>query len=71
MKAKQEISFEHVVDDKVYKFTLPHGAPLGEAYQAAIIFMEEMVRTTNEHADKALKKNDQETSKVIDTKEEN
>ena len=56
MKGIQEIAFEHIVDDRIYKFTLPHGAPLGEAYQAAIIFLEEMVRMINEHTEKTLKK---------------
>ena len=68
MKAKQEIAFEHIVDDKIYKFTLPHGAPLGEAYQAAIIFLEEMVRLINEHTDHTLKKAE-DTSKDEASKE--
>ena len=72
MKAKQEIAFEHIVDDKIYKFTLPHGAPLGEAYQAAVMFLETMVRMIQEHADKILKKDEEEeTPKAVDTKEEN
>lgn len=70
MKAKQEIAFEHIVDDRIYKFTLPHGAPLGEAYQAAVIFLEEMVRMIQEHTDKTLNKTKEETPKVVDTKEE-
>ncbi len=68
MKAKQEIAFEHIVDDRIYKFTLPHGAPLGEAYQAAVIFLEEMVHMINDHAEKTLKK-EEETSDT--EKEEN
>ncbi len=69
MKAKQEIAFEHIVDDKIYKFTLPHGAPLGEAYQAAIIFLEEMVRMINEHTEKTLKKEGNKGSSVSEGEE--
>jgi len=61
MEGKQEIVFEHIVDDRIYKFTLPHGAPLGEAYQASVMFLETMVRMIQEHADKTLKKDEEET----------
>ena len=67
MEAKQEIAFEHIVDDRIYKFTLPHGAPLGEAYQAAVMFLEKMVHMIQEHADKTLKPKEEETSKSVDT----
>ncbi len=71
MKAKQEIAFEHIVEDRIYKFTLPHGAPLGEAYQASVIFLEEMVRMIQEHTDKTINKTEEETPEIVDTKEEN
>ncbi len=64
MKAKQEIAFEHIVDDRIYKFTLPHGSPLGEAYQASVMFLETMVRMIQEHADKTVKKDEEETSTI-------
>ena len=68
MEGKQEIAFEHIVDERIYKFTLPHGAPLGEAYQASVMFLETMVRMIQDHADKTLKKDEQEETSTQENK---
>lgn len=49
MKAKQEIIFEVEKNERVYKLSMPEGAPLGEAYEASAEFMQEVVRLINEH----------------------
>ena len=61
MKAKNEISFEYIKEETIYRFTMPHGSPLGEAYEAAASFLEEMVRLINEHAAKMKEKDEEES----------
>jgi len=54
MEAKNVIAFEYKKEDRVYCLTLPHGAPLGEAYEAVSSFLAEMVRMINEHAENSM-----------------
>ncbi len=56
MEAKNIIAFEYIKEDRVYRLEMSHGAPLGEAYEAAAAFLEEMVRMINEHAKNSMPK---------------
>jgi len=60
MEAKNVIAFEYKKEDRVYCLTLPHGAPLGEAYEAVSSFLAEMVRMINEHAENSMPKDPDE-----------
>lgn len=50
MEAQNVICFEFKKEDRIYRLQMPHGAPLGEAYEASASFLAEMVRMINEHA---------------------
>jgi len=56
MEAKNVIAFEFEKEGRTYRFELPGGAPLGEAYEAASSFLEKMVELINEHAKKSAPK---------------
>ncbi len=52
MELKTEVIIEHQKEDRIYRMSMPANAPLGEAYEAAGLFLEEMVRMINEQAEK-------------------
>lgn len=52
MEPKQIVHFDFEKEDRIYRFQMPAGAPLGEAYEASACFLAEMVRLINEHAEK-------------------
>lgn len=52
MEAKRLIAFEYKKEDRIYTLEMPDGAPLGEAYEAAANFLQEMVTLINDHANK-------------------
>lgn len=52
MEAKNIISFEFKKEDRIYRFELPYGAPLGEAYEVCSLVLDEIVRQIKEHAEK-------------------
>lgn len=52
MEAQNIIAYEYKKEERVYRLELPHGAPLGEAYEASASFLAEVVRLINEHAEK-------------------
>lgn len=43
MQLKQIVSLEAKREDRVYTFNLPHGAPLGEAYDVAFGMLNQVV----------------------------
>ena len=56
MDVLNEIVFEVVKEeDRKYRFTIPVDAPLGEAYEVAGGFMNEIVRLIKEHNEKVQK----------------
>ena len=55
MKAKNEIILEIEKEDRVYQMSMPINAPLGESYEAAAAFLDEIIRLIKEHADKRIK----------------
>lgn len=54
MIVKNKLVFEHKVEDNVYKMEMDTNSPLGQAYQAAGAFLDEIIRLINEHAEKRL-----------------
>jgi len=70
MEAKNVISYEFEKEDRVYRLMIPHGAPIGEAYEAAASFLDEMVRMINEHADQVRPKGLEEAAPVDQELEE-
>ena len=52
MNIKNKLVFEHKIEDRTYSMVMNMDSPLGEAYQAAGAFMDEVVRLINEHAQK-------------------
>lgn len=58
MKAFNSIVYEFEKDEKVYRFELPHGAKLADAYEAASVFLEEMVNAINSHVEQLKPKED-------------
>lgn len=72
MEAKNVIAFEYEKEDRVYRLEMPHGAPLGEAYEATSNFLAEMVRMINEHAQNSMPKEseDEEDAEKADSPKE-
>lgn len=56
MEAKNIIAFDFEKEDRCYRLSMPSGAPLGEAYEAASCFLAEMVKLINDHAESAKPK---------------
>jgi len=52
MDIKNKLVFKHKIEDRSYNMVMEANSPLGEAYQAAGAFMDEVVRLINEHAQK-------------------
>lgn len=50
-----------VKEDRTYTFTLPDGAPLGEAYDATVQFLNKVSEKAKEFADSAQPKDGAET----------
>jgi len=69
METKNIISFEFEKEDRLYRLEMPHGAPLGEAYEAAGAFYSKMVELINEHAEKN-KPQDPEEVEVVEASED-
>jgi len=71
MEAKNVIAFEYIKEDRLYRLEMPHGAPLGEAYEASAEFLAEMVRMINEHAENAKPKEPEDVEDAeVEVKEE-
>jgi len=60
MEAKNIIAFDFEKEERIYRLQMPIGAPLAEAYEASVYFMEEMVRMINQHAKDSLPKDPHE-----------
>ncbi len=69
MKTNNVIEFIFEKEDRIYRLIMPHGAPLGEAYEATSNFLTEMVRMINEHAKKSLPKDAADDSSDKDSEE--
>lgn len=69
MKTNNVIEFNFEKEDRIYRLIMPHGAPLGEAYEATSNFLAEMVRMINEHAQKSLPKDPDVESEDKDSDE--
>ena len=54
MKVKSKLVFKHEIEDRSYSMVMDVNAPLGEAYQAAGTFLDEIIRLINEHAQKRV-----------------
>ena len=52
MEVNSLIVYEFKKDERIYHFHVPNGAPLGEAYEAAGAFMDCIVKSINEHAER-------------------
>lgn len=52
MKATNEIVLEVEKEDRLYRMSMCSGSPLGEAYEAVALFMDEIIRLINEHSSK-------------------
>ncbi|NGX36860.1 MAG: hypothetical protein K1000chlam2_00005 [Chlamydiae bacterium] len=63
MKAKNDIVLEVEKEDRIYRFSMPVSAPLGEAYEVVGAFMDEIVRLINEHHEKNKKTKDEKKDK--------
>lgn len=64
MDVNTVIAFEFKKEERTYRFELPHGCPLGEAYEAANNFLLKMVEMINEHAESTKQKEDEESIEV-------
>jgi hypothetical protein len=56
MEEKNIIAFEIEKEGKLYRLEVPHGAPLGEAYEATASFLARIVELINDHAQKMMPK---------------
>jgi hypothetical protein len=54
MKVKNKLVFKHEIEDRSYSMVMDANSPLGEAYQAAGAFLDEIIRLINEHAQKRV-----------------
>jgi hypothetical protein len=52
MKLSNEIVFEITKEDRVYRFTIPNNAVLGEVYQVTGELTDKIVALINEHNQK-------------------
>lgn len=52
MEARNEIVMEVRKEDRVYRFSMPNNASLGETYLAVGDIMDEVIRLINEHQKK-------------------
>ena len=66
MEAKNVIAFEYVKEDRIYRLQMPHGAPLGEAYEATGSFLAEMVRMINAHSESLKSKESEKEDEAND-----
>lgn len=67
MKARNIICFEFKKEERIYRLEMPHGAPLGEAYEVAFSFLKEMVQLINEQAEAAKPKEENEDAAKQDS----
>ncbi len=70
MQAKNVICFDIEKEGRTYRLQMPHGAPLGEAYEVVSCFQAEMVRLINEHAEKSKPENEETEKQEKSQKEE-
>ena len=70
MQAKNIISFDFEKEDRTYRFLMPSGAPLGEAYEAARNFLGEMVNLVNEHNEKVKSDESEDKNEAAEEQEE-
>ena len=68
MKSENKIVLAFEKEDRLYRFELPNNAPLGEAHEAAMAFLIQMVELIKTHADKMS--SEAETEKEEDKAED-
>jgi hypothetical protein len=64
MKTSQKIELKIEKEDREYFFVMPHGAPLGEAYQCAVEVVADLSRMINEYVEKLPKAEKQESEQL-------
>ena len=52
MEMKPRIIFEYNKDERSYRLDIPHGAPLGECYDACFAFLEKLFDKIRENTEK-------------------
>jgi len=70
MEEKNIIAFEIQKEGKLYRLEVPHGAPLGEAYEATAGFLARIVELINDHAEKMKPKESEDAEATLESKEE-
>lgn len=71
MEVKNELVFSvKKQDDRIYKFTIPTNAPLGESFAAAVEFRDKVVELINEHIKKQKQAEKPKEIKKEEVKEE-
>lgn len=60
MEITNKVEIKLVKEDREYFFIMPHGAPLGEAYQCAVEVVQDLSRMINEYVAKLPKAESEE-----------
>lgn len=69
MKARKLIILEVEKEERCYRLELPESSPLGEAYEVALQFMNEISRLLNEQVEKTNANFVKEQEKVLKKEE--
>lgn len=67
MNVKSSLIIEITKDDRVFSFAIPHGAPFGQAYDAAHEVLQHIVELSKKAADAAAQ-NPEPAGAVIESK---
>ena len=70
MKARKLIILEVEIEERCYRLELPESAPLGEAYEVTLQFMNEISRLLNQQVEKTNANFEEQNSKSEEVKEE-
>lgn len=60
MEIKKNVVFEIVKEERIYRFDIPEGSPLGETYQVGWEFLEKILTLINEHTENLKPKEPEE-----------
>lgn len=66
MEIKKDVIFEITKEERVYRFQIPEGAPLGDTYDVGWQFLEKILLLINDHVQNSKPKEPEE----VEEKEE-
>ena len=69
MNINNVIAFEVKKEDRVYRLEMPHGSPLGEAYDVSLMFLAKLAELVKEHTQKQMPQDLEEEESAEHTSE--